>query len=145
MTLICLWRWYSEIRAVPSAIIQNRSSMVRVIDKAFVLNVALKRFLLWKFVFWFHLIELFLYFRELKPFMWREIVVQASIDDFPLLCSNDCFLSYAIGSCRKLKYDVFYHAKTYFLNMLIAKSFCNATVSSIASSFEWINFAFFML
>ena len=38
-----LYRWYSEVTAVPSATLENRSRMLRVIDKAFVLDFALKR------------------------------------------------------------------------------------------------------
>ncbi|EFX77022.1 hypothetical protein DAPPUDRAFT_106588 [Daphnia pulex] len=104
-------RWYSEITAVPSATFENRSSILRNIDKAFVLDFALKR--------------------ELEPLMWREIVAQTNTDDLPLLCTNHSFLLYALGS-RILKSDVFYHAKAHFLNMVTAEAFDNSTILSIA-------------
>ncbi|XP_046649350.1 huntingtin-like isoform X2 [Daphnia pulicaria] len=104
-------RWYSEITAVPSATFENRSSMLRDIDKAFVLDFALKR--------------------ELEPLMWREIVAQTNTDDFPLLCSNHSFLLYVLGS-RILKSDAFYHAKAYLLNMVTTEAFDNSKILSIA-------------
>ncbi|KAK4002443.1 hypothetical protein OUZ56_004272 [Daphnia magna] len=105
-------RWYSKLMTKHRASLAYIPEMLRKIDKAFLLEFALSR--------------------NLKPIMWQEIVTQIHLDDLPGWFSNYSFLSFALGTGRKSKPDIFVRAKTYFLNMIDTTVFDNIKILPIA-------------
>ena len=56
--------------------------------------------------------------RQPEACVWRNIITQVDAEDLLGLLSIDGCLLYALGSCRKLRYDIFVQAKEYFFKKI---------------------------